>query len=149
MAPDDTIEQEEKLKLRYLKFSKIFLLITLIYILWIAIVILGIYTLGLGPRWAGLSSSQWILSAIGLISVLLGLQVVFILHFLFTKRKKKIPAENQQPQFVQGKQVHNYTLPIGAKGGVFSKTYVLIDDDRVLRLRYQMIPPQDLWEKQP
>ena len=147
MPAEDSQKQEDPLQQRYLKTSKIFFLITLIYILWIAIIILGTYTLGLGPKWAAFTIEQWVLSAIGLISVLLALQVVFILHYLILKRKKAKPE--QQLQYLQGKQVHNYTLPIGAKGGIFSKTYILIDDDRVLRIRYQMIPPQDLWGKQP
>jgi hypothetical protein len=35
-----------------------------------------------------------------------------------------------------------------AKGGIFSKTYIIIDEDRVLNIRYQMIPPNDLWGQQ-
>ncbi len=145
MTTEDTLENEDTLKQRYLTISKIFFLITLIYVIWIAIVILGTYMLGMGPKWAAFTIEQWVLSAIVLISVLLVLQIIFILHYLISKRRKEHP---EQHQYLQGKQVHNYTVPPGAKGGIFSKTYVLIDDERVLRLRYQMIPPQDLWEKQ-
>jgi hypothetical protein len=146
MTAEDSTQDEDSLRLRYLKTSKIFFLITLIYMLWIAIVILGTYSLGLGPKWAAFTIEQWVLSAIVLISVLLIFQVIFILHYLLSKRKKAYPE--QRPQYLQGKLVHNYTLPAGARGGIFSKTYVVIDDERVLRLRYQMIPPQDLWGKQ-
>jgi hypothetical protein len=148
MAVVDALTQEEKLKQRYLKLSKIFLLITLIYVLWIAIVIIGVYNLKYDPRWAVFTIADWILSAIVLISILLALELLFILQTLLLKRKKEQPAPRPHLEYVQGKQVYHYTLPNGAKGGIFSKTYVLIDDDRVLHLRYQMIQPQDLWRKQ-
>jgi hypothetical protein len=148
MAVEDTIPKEEKLKQRYLRLSKIFLLITLIYVLWIGIVIIAVYNLKYDPKWAVFSIAQWILSAIILISLLLALEILFILHPLVVKRKTTQPAVRPHPEYVQGKQVFNFTLPAGAKGGIFSKTYILIDDDRVLHLRYQMIPPQNLWGKQ-
>jgi hypothetical protein len=47
--------------------------------------------------------------------------------------------------YIQGKQVHNYTVPLDAKGGIFSKTFILIDEDSILNVRYQMIPSDDLW----
>jgi membrane protein YdbS with pleckstrin-like domain len=147
MTVAELVELEEKLKQRYLKASKIFLLLTIIYTLWVIIIILGVYSLGLNFKWAAFTIGQWILSAIVLISILIGFELLFIFHYLLTKRKKTKPESRKQPVFIQGKQVYNYTLPIGAKGGIFSKTFILIDEDRVLHLRYQMIPPNDLWGK--
>jgi hypothetical protein len=149
MAVDDLIELEERLKQRYLKASKIFLLLTIIYTLWVVIIILGVYTLGLNFKWAAFTIGQWIFSAIILISILIALELLFVLHYWISKRRKAKPEPKEQPTYIQGKQVLNYTLPIGAKGGIFSKTYILIDENRVLHLRYQMIPPNDLWGKQP
>ena len=31
------------------------------------------------------------------------------------------------------------------EGGIFSKTYIHINDKTILRLRTLMIPPEDLW----
>jgi hypothetical protein len=148
MATTDPTTQEEKLKQRYLKISKIFLLITLIFSLWIVVVIIGFYNLEFAPKWAALTIEQWILSAIVLISILICFEIIFILHYLSSKRKKVKPEPTRHPEYLQGKQVHNFTIPVGAKGGIFSKTYILIDENRVLHLRYQMIPPNDLWRKQ-
>jgi hypothetical protein len=149
MAVPDLIEVEERLKQRYLKVSKIFLLLTIIYTVWVIITILGVYILGFNFKWAAFTIGQWILSAIVLISILIALELLFILHYWISKRRKAKPEPQGQPTYIQGKQVLNYTLPFGAKGGIFSKTYILIDENRVLHLRYQMIPPNDLWRKQP
>ena len=64
-----------------------------------------------------------------------------------TIKKKKIEKEKSKPIFYKGKRIHTYTLPIGSKGGLFSKTYVRIDEKNILNLRFQMISPNDLWQK--
>jgi len=145
MITAEPIWDEEKLKRRYLKASKLLFLFTVLYSLWIALVIMGVYFLQLGNKWAVLTLEQWILSAILLLGVVIGLEIIFILHNALL-RKKQVQAEQpQQPVYLQGKQVNSYTIPAGAKGGIFSKTFIMIDEARVLNLRYQMIPPNDLW----
>jgi membrane protein YdbS with pleckstrin-like domain len=145
MAGDEPISKEEKLKNRYLKASKFLFLITMIYALWIAITILGAYFLKLGSRWAVFSIEQWILSGIIFISIVIVLEILFILHYLLST-KKRLESEPEKNQYIQGKKIHSYTLPADAKGGIFSKTFILINEENVLNLRYQMIPPHDLWE---
>ncbi len=140
---------EEQRKQRLLKATKFFFLITILYSLWIAIVIMGVYYLELGNRWAFLSMEQWILTAIALISIAIGLELVLLLHYILSKRRTHEPVElKKQKEYLQGKQVHSFTIPFDAKGGIFSKTYILIDEERVLNIRYQMIPPNDLWGQQ-
>jgi hypothetical protein len=107
---------------------------------------MGVYFLHLGNKWAILSMEQWILSAIALISVAIGLEVVLLIQYTLSKKKQLEPKK--QKEYIQGKQLHSYTIPFDAKGGIFSKTYILIDEDRVLNLRYQMIPSNDLWRQQ-
>jgi hypothetical protein len=110
---------------------------------------MGVYFLHLGNKWAILSMEQWILSAIALISVAIGLEVVLLIQYTLSRKKQLEQLEpKKQKEYIQGKQLHNYTIPFDAKGGIFSKTYVLIDESRVLNLRYQMIPPNDLWRQQ-
>ncbi|MBP1662055.1 MAG: hypothetical protein H6P94_304 [Thermoplasmatales archaeon] len=140
---------EEQQRQRLLKAMKFFFLITILYSLWITLVIMGVYYLHLGNQWAYLSMEQWILTAIGLISIAIGVECVLLLQYILTKRKTQEPAEpKKQKEYIQGKQVHSITIPMDAKGGIFSKTYILIDEDRVLNIRYQMIPPNDLWGQQ-
>ena len=142
-APDQ-LTTTERLKNRYRQLSKIFFFIAIVYSIWIAVLIIGIYILNLGSKWAALTLDQWMYTAIGILTGMIILELLFILHYTITTRKKEKP----QPVVVQGKHVHSFTIPVGAKGGLFSKTYVLIDEDNILHLRYQMIPPNDLWGKQ-
>jgi hypothetical protein len=144
MTSDEPLWEEEKIERRYLRVSKFLFLFTVLYCLWIAVTIMGVYFLKLGNKWAAFTIEQWILSGILLISIVIGLEVVFLL-FVTLSKKRRLRPEPEKEIFIQGKKVLNYTIPMEAKGGIFSKTYVLIDDDSVLNIRYQMIPAQDLW----
>lgn len=136
---------EEKQKHRLLRVTKIFFLITILYSCWIILVVLGTYFLKLGYNWAGLTLEQWILSAIVLIGLILAIEIIVLLRYLLPRIKRLRPEKTKRKEYIQDKRVYRYTIPQDAKGGIFSKTYVLIDEDRVLSLRYQMIPPNDLW----
>ena len=91
MAPTEPLPEEEKQKQRMLKASKIFFLLTLLYSLWIVVVIIGVYVLRLGNRWAILTTEQWILSAIFLISIAIGLEVVLLIRYVLSHRKQLEP----------------------------------------------------------
>jgi len=145
MVVEDPILDEEKLQHRYLRISKFFFIIAVIYLLWIGLLLIGVFFLKLGNKWAIFNIEQWILSAIFLISVVIGLEIVFLLHYLMTKRRHLRPEKQKQPRYIQGKEVVTYTIPAEAQGGIFSKTFIPIDKNRVLHLRYQMIPPKNLW----
>lgn len=145
MAPTEPIWDEEKEKQRLLKTSKLLFLLIIIYCLGVALIIIGTYFFQFGEKWAFLTGEQWILSAIVLISMAIFLEIVLILYFIFSKKKQ--PESEKQPTLLEGKKVHSFTIPINAKGGIFSKTYIIINDELVLNLRYQMVPPFDLWEK--
>jgi hypothetical protein len=146
MAAEESLWDEEKLQHRYLRVAKFFFLLAVIYLLWIALLLIGAYFLRLGNKWAVLTIEQWILSAIFLISIVIGLEVVLLIYYTLTK-KRHLQPEPQKAIFIQGKKVHNYTIPVDAKGGIFSKTFIIIDETSVLNLRYQMIPPNDLWKQ--
>jgi hypothetical protein len=55
------------------------------------------------------------------------------------------PTQTQLPDYRDGKPVFQFTYPIDAKGGIFSKTYLQIDDGFVLRIRSQMFTAEELW----
>jgi hypothetical protein len=57
------------------------------------------------------------------------------------------PVEFPEVEKRKGKQVHEFTYPVGSEGGVFSKTYVLIDNENIIRIRNQMIKKEDVWKK--
>jgi hypothetical protein len=148
MAASEPDRDEEKLKRRYLRISKLILLLAVIYALWIAIVIIGTFSLNLGISWAMFTVDQWVLSAIALFILFIILEFFLFLRLSLKKRKKTIKEKTQTPtQFIKGKQVYTLTIPFEAKGGIFSKTYIKIDDRAVLNLRYQITAPMELWGK--
>lgn len=142
METTEPIWDEEKKRQQLVRTSKLLLLICIIYTLWITLLIISVFFFQLDTTWAILTIEQWILSAIVLISIAIILEIILIILFILSKEKQ---FKLTQPTYIEGKLVHNYTIPSNAKGGIFSKTYILIDENNVLNLRYQMIPPFDLW----
>lgn len=136
---------EDILKIRYLKMSKIILILAVIYSLWITFLIMSVYFLGI-YKLAFLTMDQWVISSVILLGVFVGLEIIFILHHYMVKRKR-IESEKPKPLYYKGKKLHMYTLPADSKGGIYSKTYVKIDGDNILNLRFQMIPPYEMWGK--
>lgn len=133
---------------RYLRVSKLILLFAVIYSLWIAIVIIGTFQLALGVSWAAFTLEQWVLSAIALFVVFIIIELLFVIRLSLKRPRKRETKKAITPeQFIKGKHVHTLTIPFDAKGGIFSKTYITIDDSSVLNLRYQITPPNELWGK--
>jgi hypothetical protein len=126
---------------------KLFLIISVLLLLWIVILISGVSYLELDPDWAGISISIWLL----VISVLFGAFIVIdILMYMsptiFMKGEMQefIPIEPSS-EYLDGMKVYEYTYPRRIKGGLFSKTYVKVDDSTLIRVRNQMIPAEVLW----
>jgi len=90
---------EEQQKQRLLKATKFFILITVLYTLWIAIIILGVYFLELGNKWAILSMEQWILTAIALIAIAIGLELVLLIRYTLSRKKQEQPEQKNQIAF--------------------------------------------------
>lgn len=139
-------KDEEFLKNYYLKLSKFILLLVIIYSIWIGIIIIGVYFVGSGNRWAIFSMDQWIISSVGLFSIFVVLEILFFIHYFMVKTKR-IKSEKPKTLFFKGKKLHIFTLPLGSKGGIYSKTYIDIDNANILNLRYQMIPQNEILEQ--
>jgi len=142
---EETNLSNNKLELLYPKFSKIFLVISILCILWIIIVIIGIYSLEMNHNWAVLTLNNWVLFVSILIGIFIILNLFFYYHYFFSIGKI-IEFEESEEEFLHGKHIFIYTYPSDSKGGIFSKTYIQIDETSVLRLRNLMIPPDDLWK---
>ena len=141
----ELVEIEDKLSTKYSKLSKIFLAITILLILWIVLIIIGI-TFELGPTWALLTLDNWIYAWCVLIGFFVILDIIFYLHYM-SLRNKRIKKEKPEPEYYSGKRLYVYTYPKGAEGGIYSKTYIKIGENSILRLRTLMIPPGELWSK--
>jgi hypothetical protein len=139
----ESYKSKETKKIPLFSWSKFFFLIAIVYIVWVIVVIGGVYYLNLGYRWAVLPMDQWMIGGIILFALLILIEFFF---FIKLRRTKSIQQGSQFGQF-KGKTVHIFTSPSSAKGGIFSRTYIPIDKDTFLQMRTQMIPPEELWRK--
>jgi predicted ferric reductase len=135
---------EDKLRGRYSLLSKLFLIITILLIICVFVVFAGVGSFGY--NWALVSLNSWIILLCALIGVFIIFELIFYYHFS-SLRKKRIELETPKPEYINGKILHVFTIPKGKEGGVFSKTYIDIDENNVLRLRYLIIPPEELLSK--
>ena len=135
---------EIKLRSRYLRLFRLFIIITILIIILIVISAIGIVFLGLGTNWIIFRFEGWIIGLSLLIGLFILLEIIFYLHF-FLVRRKKINIEKPKPEYINGKKVYDITFPRGTDGGIYSKTYIEIDNQSILRIKNLMIPPDELW----
>ena len=110
----------------------------------LSVVLFGVFVLGYGQNWAGISLDGWII-VVSLLSVIFILLEFLLYLNLSSLKKKRIELEKPKPEYINGKRVCVFTYPVGVEGGIFSKTYIELDKDNVLRLRSLIIPPEELW----
>ena len=135
------------LEFKYHKLSKLFLIVSILFIIWILFVAIGTFILKMSPNWAFLNLENWI-TAWCVLTVIFILSEIFFYFQYTSKIDKKWEIDKPEPEFLSGKRVYVYTYPSGAEGGLFSKTYISIDENSVLSLRGLMISQQDLWGKE-
>ena len=135
---------EFKLQKRYTILSILFLLLGIILFLWVVIVYSGILFLDYDHNWAVLNLEEWVIVASIMIAIFIIIQLILYKRFSVAQYKTKA-ADKPDNDIIDDKRVINYTYPKGIEGGIFSKTYLNIDEKTILRLRTLMIPPEDLW----
>ena len=147
MSEIEKVERvKDKLGVRYSRLSKVFLVITALFIIWVVIIALRIYLFELDYNWALLPLNNWIYVCCSLIGFFIILDVLFYYHYNIAKDKRLI-QEKPKPRFYRSKRLYLYTHPKGAEGGIYSKTYIKIDESSVLRLRALIVSPGALWGK--
>lgn len=148
MSSQDKLEElgnlETKLSSRYLMLFRLFIIVIILLIILIVISAIGIIFLGLGTNWIIFRFEGWIIGLSLLIGLFIFLEMIFYLHF-FLIRRKKINLEKPKPEYINGKKVYDITFPRGTDGGVYSKTYIEIDNQNILRIKNLMIPPDELF----
>jgi len=149
MGANNTKQSKFKIK-DLLLLPKLFLVITVVLIMWIVIVLSGPMFGVFEPDWTGLSPSLWLL----MVSIFIGIFIVIDIILYATPRffvDQSVvefgTVESPEIENRNGKQVHEFTFPVGVKGGVFSKTYVQIEQNKILRIRNLMIKKEDVWKK--
>jgi len=133
---------EEKLRRKYSFLSKIFVLLGVFLVIWVVIVFIGAWLLDYGYNWALFSVSDWVLIVLFIMVAFIIVELIVFLHYRSVKNKI---VEKPREEYISGRKVYVFTYPPGMEGGIFSKTYVEIDDKNILRLRTLMIPPEEVW----
>ena len=141
-----TEDTNNNLRVIYPKLSKLFLIISILFLIWILFVAIGAFILKMSPNWALLNLENWIIIWSVLTVIFIILEVVFYFKYT-TKFDEILEFDELETEFLHGKRVYVYTYPKGVEGGIFSKTYISIDENSVLRLRGLMIPQHKLWDK--
>ena len=109
------------------------MMLTIILVFWVIIVASATYLLDQMDGWALLTFSNWVLTVTILIGIFIVIDLVFLFHPAF---KQIIPIEELgKPEFIEDKKVYEYIYPEGEKEGVFSKTYIPIDDETLIRIK--------------
>ncbi len=134
----------EHMNNKYSLLTKIIFIIGMIVVLWAGIVFSGILFWGYAYDWALIILDAWLLIDSIIISILIITELA--LYFRYGNVKdKNVQIEKSKPEFISGKKVNIFTYPKGIEGGVFSKTYVELDNHNILRLRALMVHPGELW----
>lgn len=129
---------------KYSRLTKIIFIVGMIVVLWAGIVFSGILFWGYAYDWALINLDMWLLIDSIIISVLIIIELA--LYFRYSNiKEKKTEIEKPKTEFINDKKVTVFTYPAGIEGGVFSKTYVELDDHNILRLRALMVHPGELW----
>ncbi len=160
MAADVPEGASIRLRAKYRRITLWLLIVAIIFTVWTLSVLFAVFSLQLGGRWTIISPTYWVVADVIVVALVLLIDALIFMRYQgktrstrpkVVKEKKGRRARKEkapEPEMLKGRQVYTVTLPHGAKGGIFSKTFVAIDDRRVLQLRYQMIPPATLWPLQ-
>ncbi|HHE65661.1 MAG TPA: hypothetical protein ENL09_06530 [Bacteroidetes bacterium] len=134
----------EKKKLRSRAVAKALFIISTLYLILLIAVILIVYYFGIGYKWIqALQISLPIALLIGIIIYAIFIVIILSLYASYRSAKKKVVeskalGNGEKPLYV-------YTCPEGARGGIFSRTIIKIDNNAEVNIRYQMVKPEELW----
>jgi hypothetical protein len=148
MAEEEKKSRLQKLEIqqfkRYSKLSKLLLLIGFLLIILLIVIGIGTVSLKYDPGWAGLIFEHWVYLVIVILIFFLLIEFNFYRNYCSLK-DIIFESQKSKPEFLDGKKVHVFTTPKDVEGGIFSKTYIEIDEHNVLRLKTLIIPPAELW----
>ena len=99
-----------------------------------------------GANWAGVGFDIWVYIFAIIVGVFILLEILFYNRYM-SLRNKVVEIKKPKLEYLDGKRVYVYTHPKGVEGGVFSKTYIQMDENNILRLRSLMVAPSELWKK--
>ena len=126
---------------------KVLMLFSMIYFFFVSFMIFSIYYLKLG--YDILQKVKLTLPGIILVGCILyaAFTIVAISIYIDYKSFLRKIEERKKPKpiFYKGKRMYVYTYPEGAKGGIFSRTIIPIDEDTVVNVRCQILKADEIW----
>ena len=137
-------EDKSKKNINYFFLTRLNFAMSSILVFWILIVTFG-SIVGMGYNWALFDVERWSYIVIIILMILLIMDLTFLIIIKKSKEEELISFEECDKEFIHGKKVFVFTNPKNAEGGIFSRTYITIDNNSVLRLRELMVPPEELW----
>jgi uncharacterized membrane protein len=132
-------------KINFFFLTRLFFAISIILVFWILIIAFGLFV-GMGYNWALFDIELWLFFVIFVLIILVFIDVLFLFILARKKGEELTSFEEADDECIQGKKVLVFTNPKNAEGGIFSKTYITIDNETVLKLRELMTPPEELWD---
>lgn len=138
------LDSKEKLRIRFSNLSLIFVFISFLFFACIITVAAGIFFFGFDSKWAALSLDVWIYLSCIFVLFFIILEIALYLTYNLS-RNDSLELKKQKQEYINNKRVLVYTCPKQAEGGIFSKTYIPVDQDIILRIRCLMVPPGELW----
>jgi len=130
---------------------KLFIIIVIVLLMWLLVVGSASLLLEFDPLWTGLSLGTWSL----IISAFVGVFIIFDI-ILYMNTEPAVPQfqeftpieEKAAVEYKEGKWVYEFTHPVGSKGGIYSKTYLQIDEGSIIRIRHQMFTADEIWTEE-
>lgn len=130
------------------RILKVLLMVSSAYMLFFLFMILTIYYLDIGydiTRLLQLSILQIVSLGCGM--YLLFILIALMLHASYLRGRRRIEESMRpKPVFYRGKRLYTFTYPPGARGGVYAKTLMDVDDRTAILLRYRIVGPEEIWE---
>ena len=130
---------------------KLFLILAVVFSMWIVLVLSGQMFLDYGSTWTGLPLSFWLMLISILFAAFIAIDILIYANPKFLASFDMHLDESSQTspfEIKNGKRIYEFTIPKDVKGGLFSKTYIPIDEETVVRIRHQIVPDKKLWNKE-
>jgi glucan phosphoethanolaminetransferase (alkaline phosphatase superfamily) len=134
-------EEMERKKLRAIRIAKSLFTISAIYLVFLILVILLIYYF----EWMERLEVFLPISLQTLIIIGIAIYAIFIIAILLSYASYRVKKKKLEETKGPSKHLFIYTHPEGARGGIFSRTVIKIDDDTAVNIKYQMVKPEELW----
>ena len=124
------------MRTNYHKIFEIIFVISVLFVVLIIGVIIGTIVFELEPSWAIFPIKSWIIAGIYSTGFFILLDFFFFYHCL---KGDKCNYKKTKIEYSNGKKIYVYTNPKELSGGIFSKTYMQVEEDTYICVKSPMI----------